>query len=112
MLLWERHMCSKIGLSSPTDLNNFTIRLYRPFLLVALGTALFAVGCAPNTQVNTTNANTGAANAQPPSANTNVAQSQPATAPAANDNTPVTLPVIDAMFADESFAGDLKSKAG
>jgi lipoprotein-anchoring transpeptidase ErfK/SrfK len=105
-------MCSKIGLSNRTNLNSFRIRLTNSFLLVVFGIGLFAAGCATNTQVNTTNANTNAANSQPAPANTNVAQAQPATAPAANDNTPVTLPVIDAMFADESFAGDLKSKAG
>ena len=33
-----------------------------------------------------------------------------ATTTAAATNLPVTLPVLDAMFADEAFAGELKSK--
>ena len=81
------------------------------FVLAGCIWCLFALGCAPNTQVNVTNSNAAAGNTQPSPANANVAESQPATTSAA-DNTPVTLPVLDAMFADESFAGELKSKAG
>jgi len=103
-------MCSKIGLSDRPSHRIFKITSFHISLIALLAFSLVAGGCATNTQVNTSSGNTNIANAQP--ANTNVAQAQPASAPAANDNTPVTLPVIDAMFADESFAGDLKSKAG
>jgi lipoprotein-anchoring transpeptidase ErfK/SrfK len=104
-------MCSKIGLSDQKARDIFKTNLYKPFLLSLVGLGLIAAGCAPNTQVNTTTTNTAVANTQPPASNANIAQSQPPAAPA-NDNTPVTLPVIDAMFADESFAGELKSQAG
>lgn len=85
-------------------LRNFTF-------LAALPVCLLALACAPNTQVNTTSTNATAANSQPSPANSNVATSQPPAAQPSN-NTPITLPVVDAMFADESFANDLKSQVG
>lgn len=57
----------------------------------------------PTTANVNTNANTNAANTAP----------APAASPAANNNaasSPVTLPVLDAMFADENFANELKTK--
>lgn len=60
-------------------------------------------GQPTTSNVNTANANTIAANTSP----------APAASPAVNNNAanlPVTLPVLDAMFADESFANELKSK--
>ena len=111
MLLCRVHMCSKTGLSESKSWEFVKYRFFGLFFVSAMALSLVTTGCAPNSQVNTTTANTGTANTQPAPANANVAQSQPA-APAANDNTPITLPVLDAMFADESFAGDLKSKAG
>jgi lipoprotein-anchoring transpeptidase ErfK/SrfK len=108
MLLYQSHMCSKIELLFRNTRENIeTSRLRWVWLVALAGISLAAAACAPNTQVNTST-NTATANTQP-AANTNVAQAQPA-APA--DNTPITLPVIDAMFADESFAGDLKSNVG
>lgn len=69
--------------------------------------ALLAIGCeAPPT----TNANVGV-NTNVAVANTNTA---PVSAPIENkemaSRLPVTLPVLDAMFSDESFSGELKSK--
>src|SRR5437764_8712210 len=82
-------------------------------LLVALIVA--ASGCTTTT---TTNAPTNAANANATSAtNATPAASPSATAtPTTNAagggeaELPLTLPVLDAMFADSSFAGALKSK--
>src|SRR5437763_5929134 len=85
---------------------------YATTLIVALLVA--ASGCA----TTTTNAPANAANTTPtPAANANASASPsptatPATtAPDAGEATlPLTLPVLDAMFADSSFAGELKSK--
>jgi lipoprotein-anchoring transpeptidase ErfK/SrfK len=53
-------------------------------------------------------------NANPNLNNTNTGQAASATQTVAGDannaNLPVTLPVLDAMFADENFAGELKSR--
>jgi lipoprotein-anchoring transpeptidase ErfK/SrfK len=83
--------------------------LKSPLALVAAAALLSASGCTTASPTNT------AAPAAPTAAAT------PAATPAANaptnangaasaSNLPVTLPVLDAMFADESFAGELKSK--
>src|SRR5215213_1332991 len=76
------------------------------FSLILLG----FYGCAPQEQGNTnTGANTNA-NAQ----NTTVATNTNVAKPAENKEValamPVTLPVLDAMFSDEQFANDLKTK--
>jgi lipoprotein-anchoring transpeptidase ErfK/SrfK len=75
------------------------------FILLAVSLAFFAAGCAPQQTVT---------NNQPP-ANTNTAAAPTATptpqaTPAQTAYLPVTLPVLDAMFADENFADELKSK--
>lgn len=71
--------------------------------LVTVAVLLAGIGCTTSpTNTNTdTNTNT----------NTN-SNSAPATQPATADtsNRPVTLPLLDAFFADESFAGELKNK--
>jgi lipoprotein-anchoring transpeptidase ErfK/SrfK len=80
--------------------------LKSPLALVAAVALLLASGCTTGAPTNT------AAPGAPSTAAT------PAATPAANASTaasgksqlPVTLPVLDAMFADESFAGELKSK--
>src|SRR4051794_38689248 len=111
MLLYCMHMCSKIELflgNTRKTIDNGSVRSVGLLGFTVL--SLIAAGCATNTQVNTTPGNTTVANTQPtPSANANVAEAQP---PAPADNTPITLPVIDAMFSDESFANDLKSNVG
>ena len=82
--------------------------LKSPLALVAAAALLAVGGCATGAPTNTaapTAANTAASPAGSPA---------PTAAPAANGaaraGLPVTLPVLDAMFADESFAGELKSK--
>jgi hypothetical protein len=79
------------------------------FFIFPLALALFSFGCeVPQTTTNiNTNANTSLANAATP-------MTTPATLPVeTNQSTaklPVTLPVLDAMFTDENFAGELKTK--
>ncbi|HEX8502224.1 MAG TPA: L,D-transpeptidase [Pyrinomonadaceae bacterium] len=81
--------------------------LKSPLSLVAAAVLLAASGCTTASPTNT---------AAPATANTAPAPSAspaPNASPAANAaaaNLPVTLPVLDAMFADEGFAGELKSK--
>ncbi len=76
---------------------------------LSVGAVLFLNGCeVPPT--TTTNANV-AVNTNIATANANPA---PVSAPVENKETanrlPVTLPVLDAMFGDENFAGELKTK--
>jgi lipoprotein-anchoring transpeptidase ErfK/SrfK len=78
-----------------------------PLALVAAAVLLAASGCTT----------AGPTNTSAPSAPTTSASpaATPASAPAgangaARAELPVTLPVLDAMFADEAFAGELKSK--
>ncbi len=85
-------------------------RCAQPALAIALATILFSA--CENTVTQPTNA---PANA--PAANTATVAASPAASPAVTTNNapavaalPVTLPVLDAMFADENFAGELKSK--
>ena len=83
-------------------------------------TALFAVGCQPppeqTTQSQTTvNSNTVAVSqsSTSPSPAPSVSPSpSPSPAAVASNSAPVTLPVLDAMFADENFAGEAKAKLG
>jgi lipoprotein-anchoring transpeptidase ErfK/SrfK len=81
--------------------------LKSPPALVAAAVLLAASGCTTGAPTNT---------AAPVASNTTAtpaATPAPSASPAANAaaaNLPVTLPVLDAMFADESFAGELKSK--
>jgi lipoprotein-anchoring transpeptidase ErfK/SrfK len=82
--------------------------LKSPLALVAAVALLSASGCTTTAPTNT------AAPSAP------VTSASPAATPASNTSTaantktqaelPVTLPVLDAMFTDESFAGELKSK--
>jgi lipoprotein-anchoring transpeptidase ErfK/SrfK len=71
---------------------------------VALLVALALSGCqgGPVSNVNT----------NAPAANANAASPAPGTANSGAGAQPVTLAVLDALFADESFAQELKSKAG
>ncbi|MGB8510332.1 MAG: L,D-transpeptidase, partial [Pyrinomonadaceae bacterium] len=76
---------------------------------VALCAATACVN-APDNNTTVTNTTTNATSATNKNAAT-PAPSPVASAPSAA-NLPVTLPVLDAMFSDESFAGELKSKVG
>jgi lipoprotein-anchoring transpeptidase ErfK/SrfK len=89
----------------------FKFKRYAPTIVFAIvGSFLFAA-CEPGT-APTSNANTG----NIATTNQTVATTPaPAASPKVEDrraeaNLPVTLPVLDAMFADESFAAELKSK--
>jgi lipoprotein-anchoring transpeptidase ErfK/SrfK len=92
---------------------NFTaMKLYQSkiFVLFSILVSLSFYGCAPPQQGNTnivTNTNTNLGNTNV-ATNTNVAK--PAENTEAALSMPVTLPVLDAMFSDEQFAGELKTK--
>jgi lipoprotein-anchoring transpeptidase ErfK/SrfK len=74
-----------------------------------IGFALLALSsCVANNNANS--ATTNVAVNTTAAANTNANQTAAPTAP--TDNTPITLPVVDAMFSDESFANELRSSAG
>jgi len=67
---------------------------------------LFTFGCEqPPATTNTTAANTTTVNTAPAAATPAASPSQAKVAAL-----PITLPVLDAMFADETFAAELKSK--
>jgi lipoprotein-anchoring transpeptidase ErfK/SrfK len=86
-------------------------RVSATFAFVASSIFLLA-GCeVPNQTTVNTNANQVAVNTQPAAANAQASPSAPQ-ASSGNQaaNLPVTLPVLDAMFADDSFAAELKSK--
>lgn len=83
-----------------------------PAILV-LSVALLAAcaGCTTNAPTNTappSNASAPTASASPSA--TPSASPSPAALGSSEVSLPVTLPVLDAMFADEAFAGELKSK--
>jgi lipoprotein-anchoring transpeptidase ErfK/SrfK len=89
------------------------MKLYRTkiFTLFFTFSLLSFYGCAPQPQVNTNtspNINTNQENTTATATNTNVAK--PAENKEAALAMPVTLPVLDAMFSDEQFAGELKTK--
>jgi lipoprotein-anchoring transpeptidase ErfK/SrfK len=73
--------------------------------IVAVCAALAGACTQPTTQTGGTGNTTPANNAATPATAAN--NNTPSTTAT---NTPVTLPVLDAMFADEAFAGELKSK--
>jgi lipoprotein-anchoring transpeptidase ErfK/SrfK len=103
-------MCSKIELQTRKIAKTSYFSGFRSiFLPVIVGLGLIAAGCVPNAPDSSETTNSPVTNTQPPAVNANVARSEP---PALSENTFVTLPVIDAMFADGSFAGELKSKTG
>ena len=75
-----------------------------PLALVAAALLLTASGCTTGAPTNTT------APAAPTTSASPAAKASPTPNASAAANLPVTLPVLDAMFADEAFAGELKSK--
>ena len=83
---------------------------YCKFILLALGVALVAAACMNQPQQTSTSVNnTAVSNNSTVSTSTNT---NTTAQPAIPVNDSVTLPVLDAMFADEQFASDLKSKLG
>ncbi len=78
-----------------------------PLALVAALVLLAASGCTTTAPTNTAAPTTPTPSASP-AAKASPSPSGASTATAAS--LPVTLPVLDAMFADEAFAGELKSK--
>lgn len=76
------------------------------FYLIVVPLGAIALGCAPN-QVSNNSSNV---QAPSPAAPTN-SQPAPVQSPSqAVAKAPVTLPLLDAMFADETFAAELKTK--
>src|SRR5881398_2459482 len=79
------------------------------FVLIASSVLGSLIGCQVE-QTNTSNAHT---NVTPPQV---AQQATPAPSPPASStpdnagNVPVTLPVLDAFFADEAFASDVKAR--
>jgi lipoprotein-anchoring transpeptidase ErfK/SrfK len=79
--------------------------------ILVLSIALLAACAACTTNAPTNTAPPSNASAPVASASPSVAPSASPSAPAVSEaSLPVTLPVLDAMFADEAFAGELKSK--
>jgi lipoprotein-anchoring transpeptidase ErfK/SrfK len=73
---------------------------------LVLAGALVAGACAPATQTGDGNTATNPGAASTPAASPPAGAAGTASA----GNLPVTLPVLDAMFAEEAFAGELKAK--
>jgi len=74
-----------------------------PFVTLALGLSLLAISCVTQTPTNT--------NSIVVSSPTPATAASPAPGVVADAvSVPVTLPVLDALLADESFKGELKSK--
>jgi lipoprotein-anchoring transpeptidase ErfK/SrfK len=93
----------------------FNVKSAANVWLALFAATFFLSACEPpqsaiNVPVAETNANVGA---PINTANTNkMATPQPPANAATAVNLPVTLPVLDAMFADENFAAEIKSKLG
>ena len=78
-----------------------------PLALVAALVLLAASGCTTTAPTNTAAPSSPTTSASPAATATPAASGTPTAAAA---SLPVTLPVLDAMFEDEAFAGELKSK--
>src|SRR5215217_896940 len=82
-----------------------------PLALFAAAVLLAASGCTTTAPTNTAAPSAPTTSASPAAPAAPAANATPGAAGASTAaNLPVTLPVLDAMFADESFAGELKSK--
>ncbi|MDQ3064462.1 MAG: hypothetical protein M3R14_16600, partial [Acidobacteriota bacterium] len=80
-------------------------------LIFSIVTIFLSIGCEPPPAA-TTNTNVSANTAAVNTATSNVSNTSVTSVPNKESQAkmPVTLPVLDAMFSDESFAGELKSK--
>src|SRR5437764_15390762 len=78
------------------------------FVLIVLLSLALLIGC----QVETNTSNAPASTTPTQAARQATPAPSPARAPAPDNagNMPVTLPVLDAFFADESFAADVKAR--
>src|SRR5438270_12139837 len=88
-------------------------RISRRPLLPSLALLPALAGCTTSAPTNTAtpNTNSTAAASHSPAAPASPASSpSPSPSPAAEASVPVTLPVLDAMFADSSFARALQAK--
>lgn len=81
---------------------------FKPLFLILLGLFLMSAGCGEISQPQP-NSNSAVTNAGNVNSNTN---SSPATAKTNKVKLPVTLPVLDAMFFDETFTNELKTEVG
>src|SRR5829696_8062969 len=82
-----------------------------PLALFAAALLLAASGCTTTAPTNTAAPSAPTTSASPTAPAAPAANATPGAAGASTAaNLPVTLPVLDAMFADEAFAGELKSK--
>ncbi len=84
-------------------------RLLNPSALVALLLAVGASACQPVPTGNTSTTNT-TNTAATMNASPSTTPTPTASGASSATNLPVTLPVLDAMFAEEAFAGELKSR--
>lgn len=88
--------------------------IVKPFAWIFLiGSVFIGFGCQQPAPVNNTVATTTNANAAPVNSAPGNVSNTAVTPPNKESQArlPVTLPVLDAMFSEEDFAGDLKSKA-
>ena len=76
----------------------------KAFLLFILALGLLGCGAPPESPPERVSAPSGNSNAAP-------ANAQPPTNNSRNAGLPVTMPLIDAMFAEERFAQDAKAAA-
>jgi len=77
------------------------------YILILVGALIGFTGCVPPENTTTVNTN---ANTAPVNTATNTNSVKAPENKQASLSMPVTLPVLDAMFTDEQFAGELKSK--
>jgi hypothetical protein len=86
----------------------FKIRdLKKFYVLILVGVLIDFTGCAPRENTTTVNTNV---NSNPVNTTVNTNSVKPPENKQATMAMPVTLPVLDAMFTDEQFAAELKSK--
>jgi lipoprotein-anchoring transpeptidase ErfK/SrfK len=105
--VWYQRCSSLMSLYEPESEGReeaMKISLRHTGAIIALAIIIFVSGCTPPAGTNTnTRANTN-------SANTNSAVTAPATKTGNTAQDNITLPLLDALFAEENFAGELKSK--
>ncbi|MDQ2746665.1 MAG: L,D-transpeptidase, partial [Acidobacteriota bacterium] len=90
------------------DIQPLKLLIKKPGVFIAAGLLIFSFGCepptAPTANVNL-NVNTVVANAAPSNVSNTAVPTKESSA-----KMPITLPVLDAMFSEEDFTGELKTK--